>query len=22
TTAGTDDEGRELLKAFGFPFKK
>lgn len=22
TSAGTDDEGRELLKAFGFPFKK
>ncbi|MCM0610867.1 50S ribosomal protein L5 [Marinobacter sediminum] len=22
TTAGTDDEGRELLKAFGFPFKR
>lgn len=22
TTAGTDQEGRELLKAFGFPFKR
>ncbi|TBW55933.1 50S ribosomal protein L5 [Marinobacter halodurans] len=22
TSAGTDEEGRELLKAFGFPFKK